>query len=61
MSKEATFKKLFNLFNKLQNEFKIPLLFTYYSKLGIVPFGSENLVTKFRDKLGLSCAKLRLS
>ena len=36
---------------KLQNEFHVPVLFCYYSKLGIVPFGSKNLVKKVLDEL----------
>ena len=44
-TKEAVLRNLV----KLWNEFYFPVLFCYYSKLGIVPFGSKNLVKK--DKM----------
>ena len=51
MTKEGTIKKLLGLVRKLQNEFKVPVILGVYSKHGIIPFGSKNLVKKFRDIL----------
>ena len=50
-TKEGLIKTVLRNLVKLQNEFHGPLLFCYYSKLGIVPFGSKNLVKKVLDEL----------
>ena len=42
-TKEETLRLVLRNLIKLQNEFHVPLLFAYYSKIGIVPFGSEGL------------------
>ena len=51
MTKEGTLKKLFGLVRKLQNEFKVPVILGVYSKHGIIPYGSKNLVKKFKEIL----------
>ena len=50
-TKEGLVKSVYRNLIKLQNEFNVPLLFCYYSNLGIVPFGSKKLVEKFNDEL----------
>lgn len=51
MTKEGTIKKVLSCLTLLQNEYNVPLLFSFYSKRGIVPFGSEHLVEKFNNLL----------
>ena len=50
-TKEETLRLVLRNLIKLQNEFHVPLLFAYYSKIGIVPFGSDGLVKKFTDEI----------
>ena len=50
-TKEGLIRKVYRNLAKLHNDFNVPLFFCYYSKLGIVPFGSEKLVEKFKEDL----------
>ena len=50
-TKEGTIKRMSGLIRKLQNEFKVPVILGVYSKHGIIPYGSKNLVKKFKDIL----------
>ena len=50
-TKESLIKSVLRNLIKLQNTYHVPLIFCYYSKYGIVPFGSENLVKKFLEEL----------
>ena len=48
MTKETEIKKLLKSATKLQNDYNVPIFLAYYSKHGILPFGSENLVKKLQ-------------
>ena len=50
VTKDGLIKKVIRNLNALQNEHKLPVLFCYNSKDGIVSAGSANLVTKLKNE-----------
>ena len=51
MTKDVILTRIFELLRKLQNDHQVPAILAIYSKNGVIPYGSKNLVTKFNDIL----------